>query len=101
MDAVAWQEVDLGPLGLTQQQVNDAVQWVAADGTVRSGHQAIATLLRSAGGVWQPTGRLMELPGISWMAASAYRVISKNRHRLPGSSPACAFPTGRRRQPRA
>jgi len=30
------------------------------------------------------------LPGISWLAAKAYRLVANNRYRLPGGTPACA-----------
>lgn len=39
--------------------------------------------------------RAMTLPGISPFAAAAYRLVSRNRHRLPGGTPACANETAR------
>lgn len=89
-EVVAWQLTDLAELGLTEGQAADAVQWVAADGTVRSGHEAIAAVLRRAGHVWRLLGRLITLPGVSWVAARAYRLTADNRYRLPGGTPACA-----------
>jgi predicted DCC family thiol-disulfide oxidoreductase YuxK len=79
---VAWQSADLGELGLTEQQANDAVQWVEADGTIRSGHAAIAAALMAAGPIWQVAGRALLLPGVSWIAAQAYRLVAANRGRL-------------------
>lgn len=89
-DIVAWQFTDLGELGLTEQQAADAVRWVEIDGTVRSGHTAVAAALIAAGSVWKLLGRALLLPGISWVAARAYRLVADNRHRLPGGTPACA-----------
>jgi predicted DCC family thiol-disulfide oxidoreductase YuxK len=89
-EIVAWQLTDLTLLGITEEQAADAVQWVGVDGAVRSGHEAIAAVLRSAGPVWRLLGRLITLPGISWLAARAYRLIADNRYRLPGGTPACA-----------
>ena len=66
------------------------MQWVEIDGTIRSGHEAIAAALGSAGGIWALAGRALLLPGISPIAASAYRLIADNRQRLPGGTPACA-----------
>ena len=89
-EIVAWQLTDLAELGVTEEQAADAVQWVAADGTVRSGHQAIAAVLGTAGRIWKIVGRLIVAPGVSWLAARAYRLTADNRYRLPGGTPACA-----------
>jgi predicted DCC family thiol-disulfide oxidoreductase YuxK len=89
-EIVAWQDTDLGERGITKEQATDAAQWIQIDGTVRSGHEAIAAILDTAGRIWKITGRVMLLPGISWMAAKIYRLVADNRYRLPGSTPACA-----------
>lgn len=89
-EIVAWQFADLPALGVSEEEASDAVQWVAADGGVRAGHEAIAAMLSSAGPVWRVAGRVLVLPGISWVAARAYRLIADNRQRLPGGTPACA-----------
>jgi predicted DCC family thiol-disulfide oxidoreductase YuxK len=89
-EIVAWQLTDLAELGITEEQASEAVQWVETDDTVRSGHEAIASALSSAGRIWQPIGRALLLPGVSWVAAKAYRLVARNRYRLPGGTPACA-----------
>jgi predicted DCC family thiol-disulfide oxidoreductase YuxK len=85
-----WQLTDLAELGIAEEQAADAVQWVETDGTVRSGHEAIAAVLNTAGRAWRVIGRMLLLPGISWMAAKVYRLVARNRYRLPGGTPACA-----------
>jgi predicted DCC family thiol-disulfide oxidoreductase YuxK len=89
-EILAWQNTELAELGITEEQATDAVQWIQIDGTVRSGHEAIAAILNTAGRIWKITGRMILLPGISWMAAKIYRLVADNRYRLPGSTPACA-----------
>jgi predicted DCC family thiol-disulfide oxidoreductase YuxK len=89
-EIVAWQLTDLAELGVTEEQATDAVQWIEVDGTIRSGHEAIAAVLNTAGRIWRILGRTFLLPGISWMAAKVYRLVADNRNRLPGSTPACA-----------
>ena len=89
-EIVAWQFTDLAELRITAEQATDAVQWVQTDGAVHSGHEAIAAVLNTAGGIWKIIGRMILLPGISWMAANVYRLVADNRSRLPGSTPACA-----------
>jgi predicted DCC family thiol-disulfide oxidoreductase YuxK len=91
-EIVPWQLTDLAELGITEQQAADAVQWVEVDGTVRSGHEAIAAILTTAAAIWRVIGRVMLLPVISWTAAKVYRLVAANRHRLPGGTPACARP---------
>jgi predicted DCC family thiol-disulfide oxidoreductase YuxK len=87
---VAWQVADLDELGITEAQAAEAVRWVEADGTVRSGHEALAAALSEAGLPWRIVGRAILLPGVSRLAAAGYRLVARNRHRLPGGTPACA-----------
>jgi predicted DCC family thiol-disulfide oxidoreductase YuxK len=96
---VAWQLTDLAELGITEDQASDSVQWVEVDGTVRSGHEAIAAALSTAGWIWKLIGRILLLPGISWIAAKAYRWVANNRYRLPGGTPACAVAAGDSNRP--
>jgi predicted DCC family thiol-disulfide oxidoreductase YuxK len=89
-EIVPWQLADLPALGVSEEQAIDAVQWVEIDGTVRSGHEAIAAALNRAGRIWRIVGRTIVSPGISWIAAKVYRLVANNRYRLPGGTPACA-----------
>jgi predicted DCC family thiol-disulfide oxidoreductase YuxK len=90
-DVVAWQLADLDELGITASQAAEAVRWVDADGTVRTGHEALAAaLVTTAGPAWRILGRALVLPGVSRLAATGYRLVARNRHRLPGGTPACA-----------
>ena len=88
-EVVPWQFADLPELEVTAEQASDAVQWVEADGRKRSGHEAVAAMLSSSGPISRLGGRLLLAPGISPIAAWAYRLVAANRHRLPGSTPAC------------
>jgi predicted DCC family thiol-disulfide oxidoreductase YuxK len=90
-DAVAWQVADLDELGITAAQAAEALRWVEADGTIRTGHEALAAALgTAAGSIWRLVGRALLLPGISPLAGASYRLVARNRHRLPGGTPACA-----------
>ena len=93
-EIVAWQLTDLAELGVTEEQAAAAVQWVGVDGRARSGHEAIAAMLVSAGPIWAIAGRALLLPGISPVAARAYRLVADNRRRLPGGTPACDVRSG-------
>lgn len=93
VDFIPWQRLDLPALGLTEQQVESAVQWIDGEGGRASGARAGALLLRRAARPWRAVGRLMLIPPISWIAAALYRIVAANRHRLPGGTPACALPS--------
>ena len=87
-----WQRADLVALGLTEEQCQLAVQFVSADGDVRSGGRAVAATLRDSPQPWPLLGRLAEVPGLAQLVDALYRLIAANRYRLPGSTPACALP---------
>lgn len=88
---VAWQSADLAALGLTEERCRAALQWVGAPRAgarpIRSGHLAVAGLLRHAGGAWCAVGVLIATPPISWAAAAVYGWVARNRHRLRGVPP--------------
>ena len=90
-EVIPWQHADLDALGLTAAQCQEAVQLVE-DGRVTSAHEAIGRLLQRSGGPWRLLGGLAIARPTSWLAAPAYRWVARNRHRLPGGTPACAMP---------
>jgi predicted DCC family thiol-disulfide oxidoreductase YuxK len=93
---VAWQDADLGGLGVTRAEAEHSVLWVALSGQVSSGHVTVARLLIASGGAWALLGRLVMVPPVSWIAAAVYRLVAVNRGRLPGGTPACALPAAQR-----
>ena len=78
----ASQEADLATFRLSPQQAADAAWWIDAEGSQHRGHRAIAESLRACGGSWSRLGRLLILPGVSLLAAGAYGLVARNRHRL-------------------
>ena len=71
----------------TIPEMRASVWWLDAD-TSYAGARAIAHALMSASSPWRHMGRAMTwVP--SWISEAAYRVVARNRHRLPGSSDAC------------
>jgi predicted DCC family thiol-disulfide oxidoreductase YuxK len=93
---VPWQFADLDRLGLTLEQVEEAVQWVGPDGAIASGPDAIALLLRDAGRFWEVPGRALQAAPVAALAWPAYRWISGHRHLLPGGTAACSLPQAQR-----
>ncbi|WP_100444949.1 thiol-disulfide oxidoreductase DCC family protein [Glycomyces xiaoerkulensis] len=90
-DVVPWQRADLDRLGVAPADAEDAVMWVEPR-FHRSGPDAIAVLLRRAQWYWKPLGWIASLAPVSRIAWPLYRLISRNRHRMPGGTPACSLP---------
>lgn len=85
-----YQAVDLTTLGLTPEECALAVQWIGRDRSIRRGHDAIAQVLIDAGNGWTAVGRVLRLPGISTLSAIVYRLVARNRHRLPTGDSTCS-----------
>jgi predicted DCC family thiol-disulfide oxidoreductase YuxK len=96
-EVTPWQFADLAALGVTRERAGYELLWVAPDGTVRGGVQAVAKLLLGAGRGWAVAGALLALPPLRWVAHGVYRLIASNREKMPGGTPACAVPVDRHR----
>jgi predicted DCC family thiol-disulfide oxidoreductase YuxK len=98
-EVTPWQFADLGALGVPQADAEGSVQWIdpRPGGAVQAaGPAAIARLLVDAGSYWRVLGRLLDLRPILWIADPAYRLVARNRHRLPGGTAACRLPQAER-----
>ncbi|GAA1850815.1 thiol-disulfide oxidoreductase DCC family protein [Microlunatus capsulatus] len=89
---VPWQFTDLDALGTTAERAQTEVLWVEPDGAVAGGAAAFAAWLRFRGGAYALLGRAMGLPLVRPVAAAVYRLVARNRSRMPGGTPACALP---------
>lgn len=85
---VPWQWADLQLLGLTPEQCAASVQYVTGGHHFRAG-AAVAQALLACQQPWRSTGQVMALPRLAPLTERVYRLIAANRHRLPGSTPAC------------
>ncbi|GLX09929.1 DCC1-like thiol-disulfide oxidoreductase family protein [Microbispora sp. NBRC 16548] len=83
----AWQGLDLGAVGLTREEVATSVQLLGPDGLRAHGARAVALLLAlQPSAAWRAAGRAMLTPPVSWLAEAGYRLVSRYRHLLPGST---------------
>jgi predicted DCC family thiol-disulfide oxidoreductase YuxK len=89
--ASPYQTTDLGQFGLTAAECERAVRYVTRDRRVLAGENAVSMLLVDAGRGWWLLGSFMRLPGVHWLSGVAYRWVARNRHRLPGGTPACSL----------
>jgi predicted DCC family thiol-disulfide oxidoreductase YuxK len=89
-----WQELDLAAIGLSAADCDEAAQFVTADGSIRSGHRAIASAATHGAPAWRPFGYLLVAPGVSRVAAHAYGWVAEHRHDAPRPT-ACGDAPGR------
>lgn len=89
---VPWQLTDLAALGTTSDRAQTEVLWVEPDGRILGGAPAFAAWLRFRGGLPGLLGRVLELTVVRTVAAGVYRLVARNRDRMPGGTPACALP---------
>ena len=90
--AVAWQHLgsdELERIGLTLDDVSAAAWWIDPSRGCSRGHLAVARALQAAHGWPSVVGELLLAPPFRWLAAGAYPIIARWRHRLPGGTPAC------------
>jgi predicted DCC family thiol-disulfide oxidoreductase YuxK len=89
---VPFQRLDLAPYGLDAQTCVEALQYVSRGGRVYAAQDAVARLLLGSRPWWRPVGAIIVIPGLNRLAGVVYRWVARNRHRLPGGTPACAMP---------
>lgn len=90
IDIVASYDVldELDDLGLTMDDLMTEVQYVATDGIVTGGAEAMNLAARS---IWwlRPVSYLYSVPGITQVEDSIYKWVAANRDRMPGGTPSC------------
>ncbi len=99
---VPWQRADLAAFGTTSARAQHEVLWAgqaagaghaasASPAGVLGGASAVAAaLLACRSPVLRLAGAAISVPPLRWLAPLAYRLVARNRHRLPGGTPACA-----------
>lgn len=85
-----YQRSDLAAFGLKLADCEQAVQYVSDIGT-QSGHLAIAQGLIDSKTLWSLAGYLLKWPVVTSVSFVVYHWVAKNRHRLPGGTPACSI----------
>jgi predicted DCC family thiol-disulfide oxidoreductase YuxK len=73
---------DLARFGLTVEDVQSASYLIESSDAYRGG-RGIARALSQSRGAWRLVGRFLDLPVVRLATAIAYRLIARNRHRLP------------------
>ncbi len=90
--AKPYQWTNLEPLGLTLDEAEAKVQLVWDD-LIYSGHKCFGKLLMiQRNPLIRLVGRVVNSKALEGISALAYDWVAKNRHRLPGGTPACKMP---------
>ncbi|MBN9609079.1 MAG: hypothetical protein BGO26_14245 [Actinobacteria bacterium 69-20] len=89
VDVRPLQGADLPSLGVSADRAWREIPLVAPDGRVRYGHEAIAGALATGGSAARLAARIMLSWPIDGLAAAVYRLVARNRHRLPGGTATC------------
>lgn len=94
IDIQAWQFIDdLDELGLNEQMVVEAAHWLENGTVVASGSDAIGRALIARGGIYNAVGQSIVAAPVRPFARGVYKVIARNRHKMPGGTAACRIPT--------
>lgn len=85
------QSVDLVGLGIDIDRAQREIPSVGARGAVSYGALAIADALSTGNALCRTVSTLMRSWPIRQVANGVYRLVARNRHHLPGGTPACAI----------
>ncbi len=88
LDIQPYQFLDLDKLDVELVEAQSAVQFLTDDARY-SAARAIAEALIQGRTIWSVVGWLIKTPVILSVAELTYLWVAKNRHRLPGGTPAC------------
>jgi len=91
--SVSWQELDLAAAATTEQEMRSAAGWLDDGRVVVTGADAISAALVARGGAAGLAGRIIARPPVRGLARVVYRVVARNRHRMPGGTPSCRVPS--------
>lgn len=87
--ARAWQNFDQRKLPATPEVLQTKVVLDRPGYAPLGGADAFAACTRASSSPFRWLGGIMGLPMVRWFARTVYRVVARNRHRMPGSSGTC------------
>ncbi|MEU8727300.1 DUF393 domain-containing protein [Streptomyces antimycoticus] len=93
MEAVPWQFLPAEATALHLERLDREVLLLRGGTVLAGGSDALARYVgTSPSRAYRTLAAVIRLPGIRACARVVYRWVSRNRHRLPGGTPACAVP---------
>lgn len=88
-DAMPWQSVPENELPVSVERLMTEVVLELPGGRVLGGADALTASVRASRSPLRFLGVVVAAPGVRVLARAVYRVIARNRYRMPGSSDAC------------
>ncbi|MGW3953039.1 thiol-disulfide oxidoreductase DCC family protein [Streptomyces sp. NPDC004752] len=93
LEAVPWQFLPTESTSPYFERLDREVLLLRDGSVLAGGADALARYVTtSPSPAYRALAALVRLPGIRACARMMYRWVSRNRHRLPGGTPACAVP---------
>ena len=93
LEAVPWQFLPAEATAPHLERLDEEVLLLRGDTVLAGGADALARYVAtSPSPAYRLLAAVVRLPGIRFCARAVYRWVSRNRHRLPGGTPACALP---------
>lgn len=87
--AVPWQTVPDAELPVPVKQLMTEVVLELPHGRTLGGADALSASVCASGSGLRFLGRLANLPVVRSIARAVYRMVARNRYRIPGASAAC------------
>ncbi|WP_328781304.1 DUF393 domain-containing protein [Streptomyces canus] len=93
MEAVPWQFLPEESTAPHVERLDREVLLLRGSLVVAGGADALAGFVGSSPSrTYRTVAAVLGLPGVRTCARAVYRWVSRNRHRMPGSTAACAVP---------
>jgi predicted DCC family thiol-disulfide oxidoreductase YuxK len=93
IEAVPWQFLPAEVTTAHLERLDREVLLLRGGTVLAGGADALARYVAtSPSSAYRVLGAVVRLPGVRSCARVVYRWVSRNRHRLPGGTPACAVP---------
>ncbi|MDQ0580732.1 thiol-disulfide oxidoreductase DCC family protein [Streptomyces rishiriensis] len=93
LEAVPWQFLPAGSTAQHLERLDREVLLLRGGTVLAGGADALARWLgTSPSAAYRTLSAVLRLPGVRIAARAVYRWVSRNRHRLPGATAACAVP---------
>ncbi|WP_405471333.1 thiol-disulfide oxidoreductase DCC family protein [Streptomyces canus] len=93
MEAVPWQFLPEESTAPHVERLDREVLLLRGSLAVAGGAEALAGFVGSSPSrTYRTAAAVLGLPGVRTCARAVYRWVSRNRHRMPGSTTACAVP---------
>ncbi|MER6411766.1 thiol-disulfide oxidoreductase DCC family protein [Streptomyces humidus] len=97
LEAVPWQFLPEESTAPHRARLDREVLLLRGATVLAGGPDALARWLGSSPSAgYRAVSAVLRLPGVRGCARIVYRWVSRNRHRLPGGTPACAAPPAAR-----